>query len=86
MGGITTSIIDTEGENVLKVTEGKEDNEFMITRHSQFQKPINIINVYGDCESRTSKEVVDEKWEEIVQEIVKIETRDEHILILGDMN
>lgn len=86
MGGIATSVIDEESGNTLKVTEGKEDNEFLITRHNQFLKPINIINVYGDVESRTPKEVIDAKWDEILQEVVKIEAREEQILILGDLN
>ena len=74
-----------EGHTII-VNEGKDRNEFIITRHSQFVKPINIINVYGDVESRTSVDVIDRKWEEIMQEISKIEARDEEVILIGDMN
>ena len=86
MGGVATSVIESDAKDTLKVTEGKNSNEFLITRHGQFVIPLNIINVYGDVESRTAKEVTDEKWDEIIQEVVKIEARAESVLIIGDMN
>ena len=86
MGGVATCVLESDISNTLKVTEGKEQNEFVITRHMQFVKPVNIINVYGDVESRVSAEVSDEKWNEILHEINKIEARDEAILLLGDIN
>ena len=86
MGGVATCVAESDDVTTLKVSEGKDDNEFLITRHSQFRNPINIINVYGDVESRNPKEVIDTKWDEILAEIVKIEARFEEILIIGDMN
>ena len=47
MGGIATSIKNVDAMHVLKVTEGENENEFLITQHCQFVVPINIINVYG---------------------------------------
>ena len=86
MGGISTSVSNADVESFLKVTDGDDDNEYIITRHSQFVKPINIINVYGDVESRTTKDVIDLKWDTIIQEVIKIEAREEHVLLIGDMN
>ena len=86
MGGVATCVAEVDSDQVLKVTEGKEGNEFIITRHNQFVKPINVINVYGDVESRTSVDVIDDKWSEILIEIDKIEARGEDYVCLGDMN
>ena len=55
-GGIATSIIDKDSAKCVRVEEGSEDNEFIITRHSQFLIPINVINVYGQQEARMSTE------------------------------
>ena len=71
---------------MLKVSEGKKNNEFIVTRHSQFKVPINIINIYGDIESRTPVDVIDNKWEEILKEISKIEAREELLILIGDLN
>ena len=47
---------------------------------------MNIINIYGESESRTSKQESESKWQEVVDEIKKIEQRNESILIIGDLN
>ena len=86
MGGVATLIKSEDAESSLKVMNGVDGNEFLITRHSQFKVPINIINIYGDVESRTSTEVIENKWNAILKEIIKIETREESILIIGDLN
>ena len=76
MGGVATAVANDDCDDVLKVSEGKETNEYIITRHSQFQRPVNIINIYGDVESRTSVDEIDDKWNEIMEEIVRIEARE----------
>ena len=43
-GGIATSIKLSDAHNVVRIDEGKEDNEFIVTRHGQIDSPINIIN------------------------------------------
>ena len=70
----------------MKVAEGSAENEFIVTRHSQFDTPINIINVYGDQENRTSGDVIKEHWNEILEEIVKIEAKGEDLILTGDFN
>ena len=52
MGGIATGIRNDENQFCLKVEEGEENDEYLITRHGQFLKPINICNVYGEQEGR----------------------------------
>ena len=58
----------------------------MITRHSNFRKPLNIINIYGEQECRSTKGDIEDRWGRIVNEILKIEQKDEMILIVGDLN
>ena len=72
--------------DTLKVTEGKKENKYGRTRHSQFLTPINIINIYVDLKSWTSLNKIDQKWNKILSEVVKIEARAEAIILLGDMN
>ena len=55
MGGVATCIDNKEASNVLKVAEGANDDEYVITRHGQFRTPINIVYVYGEIESRSTK-------------------------------
>ena len=52
MGGIATAIRNDEKQLCLKVEEGEENDDFIITRHGQFSKPINICNAYGEQEGR----------------------------------
>ena len=35
--------------------EGDDKDEFIVTRHGQFQRAVNIINYYGEQESRTNR-------------------------------
>ena len=72
--------------HALKVVEGGNDNETLITQHSQFSIPINIVNIYGEQESRTPNEKIQEKWTNILHKIYKIEAKSEHVLIIGDLN
>ena len=86
MGGVATYVADDDVDKVLKVSEGKDGNEYIITRHSQFVVPINVINIYGEVESRATNDAIETKWEEIMEEVVKIEARDEEAVLIGDMN
>ena len=69
-----------------KVTEGDTNDEFVITKHSQFKTPINIINWYGETESRSSKADIYDRWLRLLSEISKIEMKGEHLIFIGDMN
>ena len=86
MGGVATLVKSNNSDQTIKISEGRESNEFIVTRHNEFTKPINIINIYGDNESRTPVDVLDRKWEEILQEVSKIEARQEETIIIGDLN
>ena len=85
-GGIATCVKDKDSINTLKVFEGANDNEVLITRHGQFETAINVINIYGSQECRTSKDKILENWGIVLQEISKIESKDELVCMIGDFN
>ena len=76
MGGVATLVAEKDYSEALKMIEGLEGYEYIVTKHCQIKVPINIINIYGDIESRTPVDVIDNKWEEILKEISKIEARE----------
>ena len=86
MGGISTSVANKDSKHTLKVAEGANEDEFLITRHSQFVAPINCVNIYGEQEGRCSKDDIENRWNRILNEIIKIEAKDEFVLLLGDLN
>ena len=45
MGGVATAIREDTAGFALKIAEGNEDNEFIITHHAQFTNPINVMNM-----------------------------------------
>jgi hypothetical protein len=53
MGGVATAVINDEKSSTLKMSEGENRDEFIVSRHGQLLRPINIINNYGETESRT---------------------------------
>ena len=85
-GGIATCVKKKDSMHTLKVFEGKDDDEVVITRHGQFEKPINVINIYGSQECRTSREKIQDTWGNILEEVAKVEAKDEFICIIGDLN
>ena len=85
MGGVSTSIKDKYAPSCLKIAEGISE-EYLITRHGQFNPAINVINLYGAQESRQTAEEIREGWDKILEEIVKIEAKLESLVLLGDLN
>ena len=46
-GGVATCVSEADRCYTLKVGGEKSDLEMVITRHSQFVTPVNVLNVYG---------------------------------------
>ena len=88
MGGISTSVVEEEKDYVIRTKVGKDRDEFMVTRHSHFFQPLNIINIYGEHEGRETNANVEStnRWFRILEEIVKIENRCESLISIGDLN
>jgi hypothetical protein len=40
----------------MKITEGKERDEYLVTRFDHTIPAINIVNIYGQKESKTSND------------------------------
>ena len=45
-----------------------------------------MINIYGEQESRSSKDGILKKWEKVLSEVAKIEAKEEYLIIIGDLN
>ena len=65
----------------MKVKDGRENDEYVFTRHSQFNPPISIVNVYGEQESRTARKGVEDRWLRIVADVIRIEKQGEHVIM-----
>ena len=85
MGGVATCVKDEHSSNTLKVSTG-DNEEYIITRHSQFSPAVNVINHYGTQESRQSTDEIHSSWETILNEIPDIEAKGERLIYLGDLN
>ena len=75
-----------DSDNTLKVKDGPDNDEYVITRHSQFSIPINVVNVYGETETRAKNSEIEDRWYRIVTELKKIEYNGELSVLIGDMN
>ena len=85
-GGIATLVSDNIAVDSIKVKEGLDEDEYLVTKHDKFLIPINVINVYGEAESRASNQVVEDRWFRIVSELKSIENKGEFALVIGDLN
>ena len=70
----------------MKVKEGEDDDEFLITRLNHVVPALNIVNVYGGIENRMSKQEVLESWTRLKKEIRDIQERQEGLVLIGDLN
>ena len=86
MGGVATAIVNDEKSTTLKILEGDNKDEFIVSRHGQFVRPINIVNNYGETESRTSRAEIQEKWSRLTKILKDIENRGEEAILIGDQN
>ena len=86
MGGVATLVDDADSKFALKTSAGTGDNEYIVTRHSQFLNPVNIITLYGQQESQSNTDDIERRWNELMEEVSKIEERSEQLVIAGDFN
>ena len=86
MGGVATCIKNDEKSFALKTHEGDDKDEFIVTRHNQFLKPINIVNIYGEIESRSKRKDVEDRWGRILEIVEKIQSNNEWVILIGDLN
>ena len=70
----------------MKVGEGREGDEYIISRFDHVIPAVNIVSIYGQQESRSSKEEIFKSWLRLRDDLLRIENSGEGILIIGDMN
>ena len=86
-GGVATLIAEYLRPDTVKVSEGKDGDEYVITRLEHVIPAVNVINVYGNIESRAGgKDNILERWMRLMKKVKAIKERGEGILIIGDMN
>ena len=85
MSGISTSIDEKSAPFSVCIKDGGEQ-EFLITRHAEFNPPINVINYHGEQESHNNVEYIENNWNEIVTELNRIERIGEASILAGDFN
>ena len=61
-GGVSTVVANHLKRSTMKVTEGKEDDEYIVTRFENTVPALNIINIYGTQESRTNDAEIERSW------------------------
>ena len=73
MGGIATLVADTLKQNTTKVGEGSNGDEYIIVRLDHIIPPGNIINWYGEFESRTPNDDILHSWWRLRKDMEAIE-------------
>ena len=58
-GGVATVIKDNLKNNTIKVDEGRDGDEYIITRYDHVKPAMNIVNIYGEQEGRSTKENIE---------------------------
>ena len=86
MGGVATAVKSYLKQHTVKVTEGENEDEYLITRLGHLNPPLNIVNIYGGIESRIGNQEILESWGRIKLELDKIKNRNESCLLIGDFN
>ena len=85
MGGVATLVNKQAKDDFMKIKEGDHDDEYLITRHTSYKIALNVINVYGEQEGQVSKPDVQDRWGRILEEIHKIEMRNEDTIFMNWM-
>ena len=85
-GGVATVIANHLKHNTMKVTEGKDYDEYIVTRFDHTVPPVNIVTIYGNQESRSTDSEIEKSWMRLMKDVKEIETRNEAVILIGDMN
>ena len=86
MGGVATAVANDLKQHWVKVTEGENDDEFLVTRLDHVYPPINIVNVYGGQETRMTRKEVHDAWLRLKKKIDNILEKKEGVIMIGDYN
>ena len=86
MGGVATFVANELKQHTVRVKEGLENDEYLITRLDHVSPPVNIMNVYGGQETRMTNQEILDNWINMKAEIMEIKNRDEGLILIGDIN
>ena len=64
------------GSNAVRAGEGRHGDKYIITRLNHVQSAINIVNIYGENESRAGDIKVLESWLRLTKDLEEIKGRD----------
>ena len=79
-------VLNSLKQNTTKVGEGANGDEYNIVRLDHTKPPLNVINWYGEQESRTPNEDILQSWCRLRKDLKNIEDRGEATIVIGDMN
>ena len=68
-GGVVTLVAEYLKPNTSKVTEGREGDEYIVTRIDVTSPAFNVINIYGSQEGRVEKDEIDKSWLRLMEDI-----------------
>ena len=68
--------------NVVKTGEGKEGEEYVITRLNHIRPALNIVNIYGENEKRAGAIKILESWLRLMKDLEEMKRRGEMILLI----
>ena len=85
-GGVSTAVANHLVHNTMKVAEGTDEDEYIITRIDKTIPAVNIVNIYGTQESRSTNDEIEKTWYRLMKDVKDIESRNEAVIIIGDMN
>ena len=86
MGGVCTAVKNSLKPHTVKVQEGADKDEYLVTRIDNVKPAINIVNVYGGQESRMDNQEILESWGRLKKELDNIKDKDESCILIGDLN
>ena len=86
MGGVCTAVRNNLKPHTVKIKEGADEDEYLVTRLDNVKPALNIVNVYGGQESRMDNQDILESWGGLKSELEEIKERDESVILLGDLN
>ena len=70
----------------MKVAEVTDEDEYIFTRIDNTVPAVNIVNIYGSQESRSTNDEIEKSWYRLMKDVKDIEARNESVIIIGDMN
>ena len=86
MGGVSINVDEKNEAFSVKTKAGQDNDKFIVVKNNRFDPPINVMSIYGETESRSTKADINERWNRVMTVIYEILNKKEDIVVLGDIN